>query len=97
MLTYHYNLMKLSTKLILIWISKALRSFHNGAFSAAFVYFSYLFLNYKDTMLFAIFVAGAIVSGMYKSILLLYVQKYLKIYTVLILFMLYVIPYLFFF
>ena len=89
--------MKLSKEIILIWISKALRSFHNGAFSAAFVYFSYLFLNFKDRMTFAIFVAGAIVSGMYKSILLVYVQKYLKIYTVLILFVIYAIPYLFFF
>lgn len=62
--------MRKETKLVFVYISKALRNFHNGAFSFAFLYFTFATINYGDPILLPILIAKAILSGTIKSKLL---------------------------
>lgn len=85
--------MKLSTKIALVKISKALRSFHNGAFYSSYFYFPWAATQCSDPLFVPILICMAILFGTIKSKLLSYIEKIAKSYTLLIIFGLYVFPF----
>ena len=84
--------MELKKKIVLVNISKALRSFHNGAFYSSFFYFPWAATQCSDPLFVPILICMAVLSGTIKSKLLFYIEKISKSYTLLIVLTLYIFP-----